>query len=88
MILEAVIIFANILVNTTPLTLKKKTVVSIYIYIYIYIQLFILIESKGDVSCGQCVLEKNIYFIKYISPHLKLLSNERLDFFLIKYQKD
>ncbi len=35
MILEAVIIFANILVNTTPLTLKKKNS-GFYIYIYIY----------------------------------------------------
>ncbi len=29
------------------------------------------IEQKGAVNCGQCVLEKNIYF---------LLSNERFDF--------
>ncbi len=39
------------------------------------------IELKGAVNCGQCVLEKNIYFIMIFPPHFKfLLSNERLDF--------
>ncbi len=31
------------------------------------------------VNCDQCVLEKNVYFINDISPHFKILSNERLD---------
>ncbi len=32
------------------------------------------IESKGAVNCGQCVLEKNIYFIMIFPPILNTYS--------------
>ncbi len=40
------------------------------------------IEYKGAVNCGQCVLEKNIYFIMIFPPILNSYYPMRVDFFV------
>ncbi len=43
-------------------------------------------EKKGTINCGQCVLEKNIYFIIIFPPILTSYSPMEGSFFVIFFK--